>query len=191
MNSRAVETSVPLIDELANRWSPRAFSAEHSFAEGALRGAFEAARWAPSANNTQPWRFILARRGSENFAKVQAALRGFNQVWAGNAAALIVNIAITENENGDPQPWATYDLGQAVAHLSIQAQADGLHVHQMGGFDRDAIVEDFGLSTGQQPISVTAIGELGSADQLPDPLRERESAPRVRRELDELFIVRD
>jgi len=191
MNPRAAASSVPLIEEIAGRWSPRAFDAEHVFLEDALRGAFEAARWAPSANNSQPWRFILAHRGTESFAKIEAALLGFNQVWAGSAAALIVNIAVLENAEGKPQRWAEYDLGQAVAHLSIQAQADGYQLHQMGGFDREAITRDFGLSELLRPISVMAIGEVGSAAQLPDALREREEAPRERIALDELFVVRD
>ncbi|MBL3685528.1 nitroreductase [Leucobacter zeae] len=191
MNPRIAQTSVPVIDPLAHRWSPRAFDVEHTFPEGALRGAFEAARWAPSANNTQPWRFILARRGTETFAKIEAALLGFNQQWAGAAGALVVNIAVTADAEGKPLPWAEYDLGQAVAHFSVQAQADGFHVHQMGGFDRAAISEAFGLTEPQHPISITAIGAIGEADQLPEALREREVAPRVRADLEDLFIVRD
>lgn len=100
MNPRLAQTSVPLLDSLAERWSPRAFNTEHSLPEGALRGIFEAARWAPSANNTQPWRFIIARRGSESFAKVEAALLGFNQAWAGAAAALVVNVAVDRRRRG-------------------------------------------------------------------------------------------
>lgn len=191
MNPRIAQTSVPVIDALAHRWSPRAFDAEHTFPEGALRGSFEAARWAPSANNTQPWRFILARRGTETFAKVEASLMGFNRQWAGSAAAFVVNIAIVSDDEGKPLPWAVYDLGQAVAHFSVQAQADGFHVHQMGGFERETISADFGLPENQQPISITAIGAIGSADQLSDVLREREEAPRTRIDLEELFVVRD
>lgn len=191
MNSRIAQTSAPVLDTLAQRWSPRAFDTEHSLPEGALRGIFEAARWAPSANNTQPWRFIIARRGSESFAKVEAALLGFNQTWAGSAAALVVNVAETESADGKAQPWAEYDLGQAVAHLSVQAQSEGLHLHQMGGFDRDAIRASFNLESRFTPVSVTAIGAIGSLDQLPEALREREAAPRVRMPLDDLVLVRD
>ncbi|QIM19457.1 nitroreductase [Leucobacter coleopterorum] len=191
MNPRIAQTSAPLLDTLAERWSPRAFDIEHSLPEGALRGIFEAARWAPSAKNTQPWRFIITRRGSESFAKIEAALLGFNQTWAGNAAALVVNIAETTDADGNKQPWAEYDLGQAVAHLSIQAQSEGLHLHQMGGFDRDAIRTAFDLEERFLPVSVTAIGAIGSLDQLPEALRERETAPRVRLPLEDLVLVRD
>lgn len=191
MSSRIAETSTPLIDVLAQRWSPRSFDTEHSLPEGALRGIFEAARWAPSASNIQPWRFIIARRGSESFAKVEASLVGFNQLWAGDAAALVVNIAEIADAEGQPQPWAEYDLGQAVAHLNIQAQSEGLHLHQMGGFDRDAIVAAFELDSRFRPMSITAIGAIGSPDTLPEGLREREAAPRTRLPLEELVLVRD
>lgn len=191
MNTRIAETSAPLLDVLAERWSPRAFDTEHSLPEGALRGIFEAARWAPSANNIQPWRFIIARRGSESFAKIETALLGFNQMWAGNSAALVVNIAETADAEGKAHPWAEYDLGQAVAHLSVQAQSEGLHLHQMGGFDREAIRTAFALDSRFLPVSVTAIGAVGSPDTLPEGLREREAAPRTRLPLEELVLVRD
>ncbi|QIM15693.1 nitroreductase [Leucobacter insecticola] len=191
MNSRIAQTSVPVLDTLAERWSPRAFDPDHSLPEGALRGIFEAARWAPSASNTQPWRFILARRGSDSFAKIREALVGTNASWAGNAAALIVNVAETEDAEGNARPWAEYDLGQAVAHLSVQAQSEGLHLHQMGGFDRQAIRAAFALEARFVPVSVTAIGALGGLDHLPEALRDREQAPRERMPLENLILVRD
>lgn len=191
MNPRIAQTSAPVLPALAERWSPRAFDDAHSFPEGALRGMFEAARWAPSASNTQPWRFILARRGSESFAKIEAQLMGFNQAWAGNAAALIVNIAETADAEGNVRPWAEYDLGQAVAHLSVQAQSEGYHLHQMGGFSREGIAAAFDLEARFLPVSITAVGAIGSADSLPDALRERELAPRSRFDLDDIMLVRD
>lgn len=191
MNPRTAVTSAPVLDTIASRWSPRSFDDGHALPEGALRGVFEAARWAASANNTQPWRFIITRRGSESFAKVEAALAGFNKEWAGRAAALVVNIAETVSAEGREQPWASYDLGQAVASYSIQARAEGLYVHQMGGFDRDGIREAFGLGEGQVPTSVSAIGLLGDVEQLSEPLREREAAPRMRLPLDDLVLVND
>ncbi len=191
MNPRIAQTSAPVIDTLAERWSPRAFDAEHSLPEGALRGVFEAARWAPSANNSQPWRFIVTRRGSESFAAIEETLVGFNREWAGSAAALIVNVAEVEDAEGKPRPWAEYDLGQAVAHLSVQAHSEGLHVHQIGGFDRERISAAFGLEPRFRPVSVTALGALGSHEQLSEFLREREVAPRTRLDLEELVLLRD
>ena len=116
---------------------------------------------------------------------------GFNQQWAGRAAALIVNVAETLDAEGAPLRWAEYDLGQAVATYSLQARAEGLYAHQMGGFDGEAIRAAFGLKEGQVVVSVTALGALGDPEQLPDPLREREVAPRSRKDLDELILLND
>lgn len=187
--SRLAETTAPVIDHIAERWSPRAFDTDFTLEEGALRGIFEAARWAPSASNTQPWRFIIARRGSEAFGKIVEHLLGFNQMWAGSAAALIVNVAEKTTADGNPQPWAEYDLGQAVAYLSVQAHSEGLHLHQMGGFDHDAIAEAFDLDDRQAVISITALGRIGSADQLPEKLAERETAPRERLAVEDLVLL--
>lgn len=191
MTPRTAQTSAPVIEPLAERWSPRAFDTDHTFPEGALRGIMEAARWAPSANNTQPWRFIIARRGGESFAKVEDTLIGFNRTWAGAAAALIVNIAETTDAEGKARPWAEYDLGQAVAHLSVQAHAEGFYTHQMGGFDREAIRAAFELDERLVPVSITAIGAIGDAEQLSETLRERETAPRTRLPLEDIVLVRD
>lgn len=187
--SRRAETSTPISDVLANRWSPRSFDASVEVAETTLTAALEAARWAPSASNTQPWRFIVARRGTPEHATIVENLMGFNQLWAESAAVLIVNVAITATADGTPLRWAEYDLGQAVAHLSVQAHRDGLHVHQMGGIVTEGLRAAFGLSDEMEPVSVTALGVLGAPENLPDKLREREIAPRLRKPLDELFIA--
>lgn len=191
MIAKHATTSAPILDTLIERWSPRAFDTDHELPEGALRSAFEAARWSPSAGNSQPWRFIIARRGSESFAKVADALVGFNKAWAGDAAALVVNLAVTTDENGNPVRWAEYDLGQAVAHLSVQAHSEGLYVHQMGGFDSDALRAAFDIPAELSPVSVMTIGKIGTPDQLPDALKEREVAPRERLAVESLVIVND
>jgi len=184
--ARVAETSAPLLPALAERWSPRAFDSSIGIDDITLRSALEAARWSPSAANTQPWRFIVARRGTEAFDTIVANLAGFNTVWAGSAAVLIVAAAEVVDEEGAERRWATYDLGQAVAHLTIQAHHDGLHAHQMGGFDAEALREAFQLGERFVPVSVTALGVLGDAETLPEPLRTREAAPRTRRPLDEI-----
>lgn len=187
---RVADTSAPIHETLASRWSPRSFEATETIDESLLTAALEAARWAPSAANTQPARFIVARRGSEAFEKVAASLMGFNSVWATNAAVLIVGIAETVDAEGKPRPWAEYDLGQALAHLSFQAHADGLHVHQMGGFVAATISEAFDLPESLKPLTVTALGTLAPAEALPDDtLIARESAPRTRLPLDDLLLV--
>jgi nitroreductase len=189
ITSRHADTDAPLITALVERWSPRAYDPAAELSDDDVRTMLEAARWAPSANNVQPWRFIVARRGTEAFTTVHDALMGFNQAWADSAAALVVNIAEVTDETGKPRPWAKYDLGQAVAHMSVQAQHDGLHTHQMGGFDAARLVESFDLRDGLEVVSITAVGKVGDASALPEPLREREVAPRSRKPLDELVIV--
>ncbi|GAB3575712.1 nitroreductase family protein [Leifsonia lichenia] len=189
LNSRAAVTAAPLIPALAERWSPRAFDPSAVVPETALTAALEAARWSPSASNTQPWRFVVARRGTTEFDAIASALMGFNQAWAGSASALIVAFAEVKDAEGNDRRWATYDLGQAVAHLSVQAHHDGLHVHQMGGFDGDALRTAFGIEDRFVPTSVSAIGVLGDPEALPDPLRERELAPRTRAALNDIVVV--
>lgn len=187
--SRHADTDAPLITPLVERWSPRAYDPAAELSDDAVRTLLEAARWAPSANNVQPWRFIVARRGTAAFTTIHDALMGFNQAWADSAAALVVNIAEVADEGGAPRPWAKYDLGQAVAHMSVQAQHDGLHTHQMGGFDAARLAEAFGLRDGLEVVSITAVGKVGDASALPEPLREREVAPRSRKPLDQLVIA--
>ncbi|ANJ28428.1 nitroreductase family protein [Agromyces aureus] len=188
LTSRRADTSAALIDPLVDRWSPRAFDPNAVVDPESVRTVLEAARWAPSANNSQPWRFIVAHRGTPAFTTVHGALAGFNQAWADSAAVLVVNIAEVADAEGKPRPWARYDLGQAVAHLTVQAQHEGLHTHQMGGFDGPALHDAFGLADNLEVVSITTIGVLGDVDSLPDVLREREIAPRQRKTLDELVI---
>ena len=114
---------------------------------------------------------------------------GFNQVWAGNAAVLIVAVAETVNAEGKPYTHAIYDLGQAVAHLSVQAHHDGLVVHQMAGFHPEQVRELVGLDARFAPTTVIALGELGDLASLPEPLQQRETAPRTRRPLSETVIA--
>lgn len=191
MIAKHAQTSAPILDTLTERWSPRAYDVNHSLTEGELRGVFEAARWSPSGGNTQPWRFILARRGSESFNKVEAALLPGNAAWASTASAFIVNLAVTENDEGKAMRWAEYDLGQTVAHLSVQAHSEGLYVHQMGGFDPQAITDAFSLDARLRPVTIATIGKLGEPEQLSETLMERELAPRTRLSLDEIIVVND
>lgn len=188
---RVATTSVPILDVLAERWSPRAFDPAADVTDDALDRALEAARWAPSANNSQPWRFVVARRGTRAFQRVHASLAGFNRDWADKAAVLVVSIAEVADAEGRPRRWSHYDLGQSVAYLTAQVHHDGLHAHQMAGFDGPALREAFDLPARLEPVTVVAVGSLGDPDDLPVPLRERESAPRRRLGLDDLVLHRD
>lgn len=186
-HDRSADTDSALIPALAERWSPRGFDANAVIDERVLTTVLEAARWAPSASNSQPSRFIVARRGSDDFVAVESALLGFNRAWAVAASVLIVNIAELETD-GRENRWARYDLGQAVAHLSVQAQHEGLHSHQMGGIDADALAAAFGLAGNHEIVSVTALGILADVSTLDPEILERESAPRARKPLSELLI---
>jgi nitroreductase len=188
---RTAETSVPIHSTHAERWSPRSFDEHAEISDETLAAALEAARWSPSAQNAQPWRFIVGRRGSAAHAAILDGLVASNRVWAAAASALIVNIAVTAKPDGTPLRWAEYDLGQAVAHLTLQAHHDGLHTHQMGGIEPAALAESFGLAAELVPVSVTALGVLGSPDALSERLRERELAPRTRMPLEELLLGGD
>ncbi|WP_448261943.1 nitroreductase family protein [Microbacterium aurum] len=184
------DTDAPILDVLAERWSTRIFDAHTPIDEEALASALEAARWAPSANNTQPWRFVVARRGTDAHAAIVAALMGFNQTWAADAGALVV-FAAAASLDGKPLTWAVYDTGQAAAYFTVQAHASGLHTHQMGGFDRAAIGEAFGFGDDLAAVTVMAVGALGSLAEAPEALRERELAPRTRRPIAESLIAND
>lgn len=188
--TRTAETDAPIIDVLAERWSTRIFDRDAVIDEAALASALEAARWAPTAANTQAWRMIVARRGSAAHAKVLASLAGFNSAWAGDAAVLVVFVAETSRD-GKPMLWAQYDTGQVAAHFTVQAHANGLSTHQMGGFDRAAIAEGFGLGEEFTPVTVMAVGELGDIRAASDELQARENAPRVRRPIAESVLVDD
>ncbi len=172
---------------LAGRWSPRGFDAGYELSDSELTALLEAARWAPSAANAQPWRFLVGRRGDATFDAIVELLMPGNQPWAPRASVLIVAIADTTQEH--TAPWAVYDTGQAVAHLSVQATELGLAVHQMGGFDAAGVVERFGLAPELKPISAVAVGRLDPDADLPEPYFERERAPRERRPISELLIA--
>jgi nitroreductase len=188
---RTSDTSVPLVALLDERWSPRSYDATAEISDEALTALLEAARWAPSASNMQPRRFIVGRRGTATFDTILANLMGFNTLWAGNAAALLVAVAETETEEGEARRWAQYDLGLAVSALSVQAHAEGLHTHQMAGIEVDGLRAAFDLPERLLPVTVTAIGVVDSADKLPEKLAERETATRTRLPLDELVLARD
>ncbi|MFT4260391.1 nitroreductase family protein [Microbacterium sp.] len=192
LRDRTAPTEHPVLDVLdvlAGRWSPRAFDKESTIDEATLAAVLEAARWSPSAGNTQPWRFVVARRGTALHAQIVEALTGLNQTWAPAAGVLIVALAEEHDADGNPLRFAQYDLGQAVAHLSVQAHSEGLVVHQMGGIVREALSALPGVEARFVPLTVIALGQLGDAASLPDKLREREVAPRVRRPLAETVVA--
>jgi nitroreductase len=189
--ARAASPSALLTPLLAERWSPRSFDPEHRLAADDLTALLEAARWAPSASNSQPWRFLVAERGGAAHAALVELLAAGNRVWAPDASALVLVLAEEVDAEGRPRPWASYDAGLAVAQLTVQAQALGLGVHQMGGFDRSGTAARLDLPTGLRPLVVLAVGRPAGADRLPADLAAREQAPRTRRPLEELLVRPD
>ncbi|MBV9094570.1 MAG: nitroreductase family protein [Streptosporangiaceae bacterium] len=185
---KTASTTAPVHPLLAERWSPRGFDQAHELGDDNLTALLEAARWAPSAQNSQPWRFLVTRRGEPAHGRLFATLASGNQAWAGAASALILAVARTADDDGRPRPWALYDTGQAVAALVTQAQADGLAVHQMGGFDSAAARAEFGLDDTLTPVVVIAIGRRDAAAELPEPLAARETAPRTRHPISDLLL---
>lgn len=184
------DTSVPLANVLANRWSPCSFDPDHVVSEEAVLALMEAARWAPSANNAQPRRFVAARRGTPTFETICCALSPTNQLWADRASLLVVAVAETSRD-GQRLQFAEYDLGQSVAHLTLEAEHRGLNVRQMGGFDGQILREAFALPPELVPLTVAAVGRHGALDTLPEAVRERETGPRVRRDLDAVALMLD
>ena len=185
---RTADSSEPLHELLDERWSPRSYDPEATIDDAELTALLEAARWAPSASNHQPRRFIAGRRGTATFDSILAGLVSFNAQWAERAALLVVAIAEPETEAGDVRRWAEYDLGTSIAHLTVQAHALGLHVHQMGGIDVDALRASFDLDERLVPVTVTAVGVVAGAELLEGVLAERETQPRTRLPLDEVVL---
>ena len=186
------KTDYPVHDLIQNRWSPRAFS-DNPVSPETLRSLFEAARWAPSSSNEQPWAFIVGTKDDlETHSKILSALVEFNQGWAKHAPVLAIAVSQMEfARNKTPNRNAFYDTGAAVAHLTAEATSRGLFVHQMAGFDPHKAIEVFHIPKGWEPIAAFAIGYPGDPNALPDKLRERELAPRSRKPISEFVMSSD
>jgi nitroreductase len=170
------------------RWSPRAYSDKEVTAEE-LNRLFEAARWAASSSNEQPWRFLVGRRGDETYQKIFNALVEFNQSWAKSAPVLILSVAkMTFTGKETPNRHGLHDTGAAMANLALQATADGLHTHSMAGFDNEQMRASFAIPSDYELGAVTAIGYFGDPESLPDHLRNMEVSPRQRKPLEEIVF---
>jgi len=183
MTESSSTKTFPIHDALADRRSPRAYSRTAELSAEQVGPLFEAARWAASSSNSQPWSFVVGFRGDEVFSTILGTLASGNAVWAEHASALVANIAKTHTEEGKALSHGWYDLGQAVAHLSVQATLEGILVHQMAGFDADALGVALGLDDHHRVVTVMTLGLQGDVSDLPENLQERERAPRVRRPL--------
>lgn len=166
---------------IRRRWSPRAFSSR-AVGDPELRSLLEAARWAASCFNEQPWRFIVARREAQaEFDQLLSCLNENNQRWAKGAAVLMLSVASKAfAKNAKSNRHALHDVGLAAAQLTLQATALGLAVHQMAGFSIERARERFAIPEDFEPVAAIAIGYPGDPDGLPEDLRERERGERSR-----------
>ena len=182
--NKPAPTTIPLLEAISDRWSPRSFE-PRPVEPAKLRTLLEAARWAPSCYNEQPWRFIVATREDAAFDRLANCLVEANH-WAVNAPVLLLSIARTTfAKNGKPNRHAWHDVGLAMGILCVQTTALGLHLHQMAGFDPARACSEFAIPDGYEPVAVAALGYVGNPNVLPEPLRAAELAPRERRELRE------
>jgi nitroreductase len=157
---------------LARRWSPTTFDPAAVVDDDAVETLLEAARWAPSAGNSQPWAFVVGRRGDETHARLASRLMPSTRRWAPDAGLLVANLAhrYVEGTDWEYSEFALYDLGQAVAHMTVQALALGLHVRQFRAFDREGIAADFGVPSHWE---VTTMSAIGRASEPPPPMNRR------------------
>lgn len=178
-----------LTSEISRRWSPRAF-ADKPVTKEDLRRLFEAARWAPSSYNDQPWRFIVGQKGDSTYQRIFDSLGEFNQAWAKSAPVLLLTAAHKEfNQNQKPNHHAMHDLGLATAMLMVQATHQGLYTHGMAGFDHAKARAAFGIPPEYEIGAVIALGYFGNPDELPEGMKERELAPRQRKPLSEIVLA--
>lgn len=186
---KKAQTSAELHPIILERWSTRAFDPAYEITKTEVTSLLEAARWAASSNNMQPWKFAVAYRGDELFTKFEASLAGFNKSWIPNASALIAVLYEKNNDKGEPRPTAAFDTGLAVGQLVLQAQAMGLFTHQVGGFNKDEALSALGSPANLQPIVLVAVGRHAPDADMSEELRNREMAKRERKPLSEIVIT--
>lgn len=150
---------------LATRWSPTSFDDSAVVSDGAVESILEAARWTPSAGNSQPWAFIVGRRGDADHARLVRHLTPGSARWAPSAGLLVANLShrLVEDTDWDYSEFSMYDLGQAVAHMTIQAQSLGLAVRQFRAFDREALAAEFEVSAHWEVTTLSAIGVVAAS----------------------------
>jgi nitroreductase len=187
-NPKIPTTVFPVADFVTARWSPRAFSAQ-AISQDTLHTLLEAASWAPSSMNEQPWVFCYAHRGSPEFQQYFDCLMPGNQGWANRAAVLVLALAHkTFPANGKPNRHAMFDTGAAVTTLLMQAASLDIYGHIMGGFDMVKAHTELGIPDSYEISSILALGYIESADTLEEPFKARELQPRSRKPLAEFVF---
>jgi len=178
------ELDYPIHPLIASRWSPRAYDTKPIEPEK-LQRIFEAARWTASSSNYQPWYFMVGLKGDGVYEKIFATLVEFNQLWVVNAPVLALAIAKTTNPRGEENKSYAYDLGQSVAMLSLQAMAEGVYTHQMGGFNATAAATSLNIPDDYEVLVAFTLGYRTEAGVLPSSLQKPELSPRTRRPVSE------
>ncbi len=188
--SRLAKTDYPIHELLQKRWSPRAF-ADKPVEADKLKRLLEAARWAPSSFNGQPWAFVVGTKDRpEDFAKVLSCMIEFNQSWAKSAPVVMITAArLNFEHNNQPNRHAFHDVGLAMGNLLVQATAEGLYVHQMAGILPDVAKTTLAIPDGWEAVTGVAIGYLGDPNSLPEKLREREQTPSPRKPLSQFAFA--
>ncbi len=181
--NKIAHTARPIHALLSQRWSPRAF-ADRPVEPAKFISLFEAARWAPSSFNEQPWHFIVAPKAeAELFDQLLGCLARGNASWAAKAPVLMLSVAQLLDEDSEPNRHAFYDVGQAVAQMALQAFDEGLYMHQMAGFDVAKAQRVFAIPEHFEPATAIALGYPGDPADLPERYREYEALPRTRKPL--------
>jgi nitroreductase len=154
-----------------------------------LEELFEAARWAPSAFNQQPWRFIIGQKGSMSYDKIFSSLNESNQQWAITAPVLMISVAHSVfSHNGKPNIHAWHDTAMAYTNLVVQATSMELFVHPMAGFSSQSVIDNFNIPLEFQPVAAIALGYKGSCEGLPEAVKNRENRVRERKAITEIVF---
>jgi nitroreductase len=182
-------TDYPIEATLSRRWSPRAFS-DRAVEPDKLRSLFEAARWAPSSFNEQPWSFIVTTKEKpEEYEQLLSCLIEKNQQWAKLAPVLMVSVAkLNFEKTGKPNRHAYHDVGMAMGSLLVEATALGLFVHQMAGFSVEKVRQTYGVPAGFEPVAAVAVGYPADPEVLPEGFRAQEVGPRLRKPITEFVF---
>jgi len=189
---KPAQTSVPISDVIANRFSPRVYDPSHTISDQEVARLAEAARWAPSGNNGQPWRFAFLKRGEPMFQVIaETGLSGFNKSWAPHASLFVVAFADKLKADGSAidRHASYFNNALATAQIVLEAEAIGLKSHYMGGIDHEEILKIFGIEDAWVTC-VISIGALGDPSEASKALQEREATPRERKALSEIVITK-
>jgi nitroreductase len=194
MDNRKADTRVPIYELLASRWSPRAFDTSRPVTREQLAALLEAARWAPSCNGDEPWRYLIwdRQRDAQGWQKAYDCLSENNRKWVKNVPLLMLSCAgSTFGHSGKANRYAQHDTGAASVCLALQGHAMGLAVHQMGGYDAAKAREAFRIPEEYTPLAMIAVGYQASPDVLDEETRQKELKARSRKPLEAHFFEGD